>query len=405
MRRLAIVASHPVQYQAPWFRALAARCDLTVFFCHKQDAAGQGLAGFGQAFEWDVPLLDGYRHEWLDNVSAAPGVDKFGGCDTPDIGRKLAAGHFDACVLNGWYLKSYLQALRACRAQGLPVMVRGDSQLGGPRPRLKAVLKHVPYRWMLRRFNAHLYVGQANLTYLRHFGVRPERLFFAPHCVDNERFATGADEARRSGAASRLRDAWGATAATTVFLYAGKLTTWKRPADFVEAVGVLARTGHDVRGVVVGSGPDEDALRARAAADGIPMVFDGFRNQTEMPARYAAGDGLIVPGRETWGLVVNEAMAVGVPAIVSDAVGCAPDLIDEGRTGATYPLGAVSALAERMAELAARRSTGPEMRTDVLERIARYTCAAAAEGTLGAVEAVARVIDDEPVAVMRGQRA
>ena len=72
MPRLAIVASHPVQYQAPWFRALAEQVDVHVFFCHRQSAEDQARAGFGTPFEWDVPLLDGYEHSWLQNVAAAP---------------------------------------------------------------------------------------------------------------------------------------------------------------------------------------------------------------------------------------------------------------------------------------------------------------------------------------------
>src|ERR1700741_4307399 len=96
--RVAVVASHPIQYQAPWFRALARATDLEVFFCHRQDAAGQAAAGFGVPFEWDVPLLDGYRSQWLENVAARPGVSSFSGCDTPSIEERLAAGGFSACI-------------------------------------------------------------------------------------------------------------------------------------------------------------------------------------------------------------------------------------------------------------------------------------------------------------------
>ena len=89
--RLAIVASHPVQYQAPWYRALARRADLTVFFCHQQDRSGQQGAGYSEGFEWDVPLLDGYRSVWLRNVSPRPGVFAFSGCDTPEIAQRQLA--------------------------------------------------------------------------------------------------------------------------------------------------------------------------------------------------------------------------------------------------------------------------------------------------------------------------
>src|SRR5437762_2564689 len=103
MHRLAIVASHPIQYQAPWFRALARTTHLTVLFCHRQDAHAQGDAGFGVPFDWDVPLLDGYDYRWLENRARKPDVSQRNGCDTPEISTIIGGGNFDACVVSGWY--------------------------------------------------------------------------------------------------------------------------------------------------------------------------------------------------------------------------------------------------------------------------------------------------------------
>lgn len=386
-----MVASHPIQYQAPWFRALARDLDLQVFFCHRQTPQGQADAGFGQPFDWDVPLLDGYAFEWLPNRSTSPGVETYGGCDTPDIAGRLAAGRFDACLVNGWYLKSYVQAIRAGWRLGIPVLVRGDSQLRGPRSLLRSTAKYLPYRWFLRRVDAHLYVGRANREYLEHYGVRPSQLFFVPHFVDNERFTARADTARRSGEAAALRARWQAPDGTPVFLFAGKLIEKKRPGDFLSAIGALQRPGSQVRGVFVGSGPLEAMLRQRAVDESLPIHFMGFQNQSAIAACYAAADCLVLPsdGRETWGLVVNEAMAAGLPAIVSDEVGCAPDLVIDGRTGFTFPVGDVEALTERMGAMSRTLSADrPGLTAAVAGRIAEYSCAAAVRGTLAAVAAV-----------------
>jgi glycosyltransferase involved in cell wall biosynthesis len=317
-------------------------------------------------------------------------VDRFGGCDTPTIGDRLATSGFDACIVSGWYLKSYLQAIRACRTLRTPVLMRGDSHLMGPKRRLVAIAKRVPYRWFLQQIDAHLYVGEANRAYLTHYGVRPDRLFFAPHFVDNDRFAADAALARQSGETRRLRESWGARDATTVFMFVGKLIALKRVADFIEAVAALSAEGLDVRGVVVGSGPEEAALRERAAGRGAPVAFDGFQNQTAIAARYAAANCLVVPSsRETWGLVVNEAMAASVPAIVSEAVGCAPDLIDDGATGFTYPAGDVAQLIDRMRDVAVQQfDRRPDTQRAVLARVARYSSRAAVSGTMAALEAV-----------------
>ena len=384
-----MVASHPIQYQAPWFRRLAEVTDLTVFFCHRQSAEDQARAGFGEAFEWDVPLLEGYRHEYLENVSQAPDVGHFAGCDTPGIRQRLAAGRFDACIVNGWYLKSYLQAMRSARGLGMGVLVRGDSQLLEPRGALKSALKYFPYRWMLAQIDAHLFVGQANREYLQHYGVRDESLFFAPHFVDNDRFAQGAAVARESGNAAALRESWGAHPRAVIFGFAGKLVPGKRAEDFLAAIARLARQDAGVRGVVVGAGPEAAGLRARVESEQLPVAFTGFVNQSALPAHYAAMDCLVVPSAsESWGLVVNEAMAAGRPVIVSDRVGCAPDLVIEGETGFSYAMGDVAALTDRMLTLRRTiRERAVELAGAVSARIGDYTCERAVAGTLSALDA------------------
>ena len=132
-RRLAIVASHPIQYQAPLFRELASRFDLSVLFAHRATEEDQAKAGFGVRFDWDVDLLSGYAHVFMDNVASRPGLGGFFGCDTPEIYARLAEGKFDAVLVSGWHFKSYRQAALAAKRLGLPLLVRGDSHLGTQR--------------------------------------------------------------------------------------------------------------------------------------------------------------------------------------------------------------------------------------------------------------------------------
>src|SRR4030095_2671554 len=94
------------------------------------------------------------------------------------------------------------------------------------------------------------------------------------------------------------------------------------------------------------------AIEARSAALGIAnaVTIAGFVNQRALPDWYASADTLVLPSdsRETWGLVVNEAMAAGLPVIVSNAAGCSVDLVRERDNGFTYPCGDVDTLADRM---------------------------------------------------------
>jgi glycosyltransferase involved in cell wall biosynthesis len=389
MRSLAIVASHPVQYQAPWYRALAAVTDLRVFFAHRIGADEQARAGFGVPFEWNIPLFDGYRSEWLQNVAARPGVDRFRGCDTPQVARRIEEGRFDAVVVNGWNLLSYWQAIRAARRARIPVMVRGDSQLVTARGAWHRSAKRLVYPRLLKSFDAFLAVGLRNEDYYRHYGVAADRIYRSPHCVDNDFFAHAADAARRRP--DDRRRAAGIAADAVVFTFAGKLIAKKRALDFLMALERTRRAHPEVRGLIVGDGPLRAELEEYQRTHDTGCTMVGFLNQLEIAQAYVAADALVLPstGEETWGLVVNEAMACGVPAIVSDEVGCAPDLIDEGRTGYTYPCRDVAALADRMTRIAARHPDERRAMGSLAEaRIAGYSPQTAAAGVVTAMNAI-----------------
>lgn len=382
--RVALLTTHPIQYQVPWFQALARRpeLDLTVFYALLPTPEQQGV-GFDRSFTWDLPLLEGYRHELLRNVARAPSLDRFGGCDTPGIGHALDDGRFEALIVNGWHVKSGLQALLACRLRGLPCVVRGDSNALKPRP-LGVRLLH---RLLLRQYAAFLVVGAANAEFYRRGGVPAERLFFAPHAVDNARFGAQADALRPEREA--LRSAWGIAQGAVTFLYCGKLVAKKRPLDLIEA---FARARARVPAgrmhlLIVGDGELRAAAQARAAALAPDVTFAGFLNQTEVARAYVAADALVLPSDygETWGLVVNEAMACGLPALVSDRVGCHPDLVVPDRTGRVLPFGDVDVLAAALVALVAQPETAPAWGAAARAHVQRWSPANLVSGTLDAL--------------------
>ena len=380
--RLAIAASHPVQYYAPLFRAVARRLDVTVFYAHRVTPRDQAQAGFGVGFDWDVDLLSGYRSTFLTNVAREPSLVGFGGCDTPEIGRRLAEGRFDAVLVLGWQFKSYIQAIAAAKRFGLPVLARGDSQLPTRRSAPKRAVKRVVYPPLLRLFDAALYVGERSRAYWTAYGYPSLRLFFSPHAVDAAWFAERATDAVRAGMRARLDIGEG----DKVVLFAGKLVAFKRPLDVVMAASLLRREGMALSVLVAGAGPLSPAMSAAAREQGVPLHDLGFCNQTQMPAAYAAADVLALPSdaRETWGMVANEALACGRPLALSDAVGAAPDLVGDGMAGRAFPAGDVDALADALRGVI-ERPPSPE----ALERKSRaYSLCAAADGIEAAVAAV-----------------
>ncbi|MBC7625000.1 MAG: glycosyltransferase family 4 protein [Aeromicrobium sp.] len=379
--KLGVLSSHPIQYQAPLFRELAQRCDLQIYFTHRQTPQAQAAAGFGVPFEWDVDLLAGYAHTFLTNVARRPATGVFMGCDTPAIGCEIKTRGFDAFLVMGWHLKCYWQAIHACHQHAVPVMVRGDSQLATPRSHIKQAVKALLYPWVIRQFDACLHVGQRNLEYLQYYGAPSPRLFFAPHCVDTEAFAAAAARVDRDA----VRVAWGLSPDEKAVLFVGKFIGCKRPTDLVHAIGQMRKNGQRVVLVWAGDGPERQALSALGAALGVPMQFLGFCNQSHLPEVYRAADVLALPSEsETWGLVVNEALACGTPCVVSDACGCAPDMIIPEVTGTVFKAGNVDSLSKMLCNALRIARDTPA----IAGQSDRYSVRAAASGVLTAVAAL-----------------
>jgi glycosyltransferase involved in cell wall biosynthesis len=347
--RLTAVLTHPIQYYAPWFRHLHAHAPqlaLTVVYATRPTPAQQG-AGFDVPFEWDVPLTEGYRSVVVRAARPDDRIDTgaFSGVDVPEIGAAIADTQPDVVLITGWYSKTLVRALAACRRRRVPVLFRGDSHmLSGPAGWRRPLWMAKTWA-LLRMFDGYLSPGTRVDEYLARFGVPAYRVFRVPHGVDNDLFAQSAAayQAPETRAAAR-RDA-GIDPSAFVVLFAGKLVDRKRPLDLIRAA---ARTTAETKVIVAGAGPLEAAMREEAARLGVEARMLGFLNQTQLGRAYAIADCLALPSdhSETWGLVVNEALATGLPAIVSDAVGCAPDLVHDSVTGRQYPLGDVAALAQ-----------------------------------------------------------
>lgn len=346
--KLAIVATHPIQYYAPWFAHLAREAGFAVrvFYLWDFGVTTQVDRGFQAPLQWDLPLLDGYEHEFVENRCSNPGTGHFRGLWNPGLPDRLRAWRPDAVLLTAYNYASIGNLLLRWGKGDPPLLFRGDSHRLVPRQGVAEALKRRLIAAVFRRFGAALYVGSANREYFALHGVADERLFFAPHAVDNERFMA-AREAAQAGAPEWKRSL-GIPADQRVILFAGKLEEKKRPLDLLRAFldARLERTSL----LYVGSGHQEAELRAAAA--GHPNVFFApFRNQTLMPMTYAACDVFVLPSfgpAETWGLAVNEAMCMGRPVIVSDHVGCARDLVTPGETGLVFPAGNVAALTEAL---------------------------------------------------------
>jgi glycosyltransferase involved in cell wall biosynthesis len=351
---VAIVTSHPIQYNAPWFRHLAARNDLRVrvFYLWDYGIKPRFDPGFQQTIQWDIPLLAGYQYSFVPNKSRRPGTYRFLGLWNPSIVRHVSDYKPSAILMLGYNFASCIYLV--LRAGATPLIFRGDSHRLVRASGIGEFVRRKLISYVFRRFSAFLYVGRANYEYFRYHGVPESKLFRAPHCVDNARFFASAPAAEQD--AMQWKAQLGIAREDAVVLFAGKLESKKRPLDLLHAF-TQARLS-DASLLFVGSGPLEQQVRAAAA--GHPRIFFApFQNQSLMPRTYAVCDVFVLPSfgkYETWGLAVNEAMCMNRPIIVSDHVGCAQDLVAPYQNGLIFNAGDVPALARCLQEALSDRA-------------------------------------------------
>ena len=347
MKRLAIITTHPIQYYAPFFRLLAAFEELSikVFYTlgEKEVAFDRG---FGRQIRWDIPLLEGYEYTFLKNTAQSPGSHHFQGVANPDLVKEVNQWKADAVLVFGWCYQSHLSALRYFKGK-IPVYFRGDSHLLDEQPGLKKNLRRLALKWVYRHIDYAFYVGTANKRYFLSHGLKEAQLIFAPHAVDNQRFADDDEQYARQAKEWRLQ--LGIPEGQIVILFAGKFESKKNPLLLLQAAKHFSKSAR-FSFVFAGNGPLEEPLKEEA--QGLVNVhFIDFQNQSYMPALYRLGDIFVLPSQgpgETWGLAVNEAMACSRPVLVSDKVGCAVDLVAEGCNGFVFSHDSVTDLTEKI---------------------------------------------------------
>jgi glycosyltransferase involved in cell wall biosynthesis len=386
--RVLAVASHPIQYHAPWFRELAQApsLDFSVLFIQKLNAQQQGR-GFGIDFSWDLPLLDGYRSTVATNVRGPLGLGGFFAARLARPTALLQELRPQVVLLTGWQNFALMQMLRAANRLRIPVVMRGESNALRQRP----WPVRMGHRALLSRCRAFLPIGRASRAFYRSYGIPEERLFDAPYFVDNNRFERAAAELEPHR--DHLRARWGIRPDAACFCFAGKLEPKKRLLDLLEALRIALTdpVGRPLHLLVVGDGELIAQARALVTQHRLPVTFAGFLNQGSMAEAYVASDCLVLPSDfgETWGLVVNEAMACGRPAIVSDRAGCAADLVSSPATGATFPFGDTAALAAALRELSSDPQRLREMGVRARELVTgQYSVEASARATLRAIDYV-----------------
>ena len=327
--------------------------ELEVLYCSDQGVSEKKDEQFEQIFQWNIPLLEGYPHRFFRNYSPRPGLSGFWGLQNWGIIRHLFLAPKSILVVNGWQFFIYIAAIIAGRLAGHTVCLRGESPLKKELslPDNKRWVKKFLLGQILFRIPHHfLYIGKQNMAFYSYMGVKEKQLVFSPYSIDNQRFQAfyPTDKNTRND----IRTALHLPPDHNIILYSGKFMAKKRPLDLLQAWYKMDTNNSTL--VFMGEGALRGKMEAFIAEHQINnVVITGFVNQAEIPLYYAAADIYVMlsDSDETWGLSTNEAMNLRLPLVLSDAIGCSSDLVEDGVNGFCFTLGDIEDLKVKLQKL------------------------------------------------------
>jgi glycosyltransferase involved in cell wall biosynthesis len=352
--RLATIVSHPIQYFAPLHREMARvpEIDSKVFFCCDWGLTNYVDPGFNVEVAWDIPLLDGYAHEFLP---VARRLRKLGfwETDNPTVGAALDQFRPDVVTVFGYASRTNWRAAFWSHRNRRPLLLYSDSNVRLAPAWWKRGIKDIIVGRFYSYVDGALCVGENNRHYHSRYGIPSDRLFPGVFPIERRRLLQAVPD--RAATRAALRRSLDIPLDAFVVLFCGKYIGRKRPMDVIVAVHSLARKGVPVWALLVGEGEERQTLEAFCERERVTnAVLSGFVNQSVIPSYYAASDvNAVTSSFEPYGLVASEAIVFGLPILASDRVGCIGpnDTAQPGRNAIVYPCGSIQRLAECIEQL------------------------------------------------------
>lgn len=376
--KISVLQSHPIQYHSPLYDLLEqdASVDFKVYYCSDYGLSKDGKRyhpEFGEVPNWDTDLVNGHTYEILKNQAFKKGIfNGFFGLMNFSIYSKLKKEKPDVLVINGWNYFTMIWAVLCCKFLGIRTYLRGDNTLNfdDKLSGFKKKVKHFLYgNFLFPLFTKVCYVGENNRNFFLTYKVPLIKLIKLPHAIDNNRFLNYYNSNKSRIDEFKLK--FGLDNKFNL-LYVGRLHESKRVVDIIKALGLLS---HDINFIIVGDGLNRKELENAIAKQGLKKCkLFGFKNQQEIMDYYLVADAFVLASNylETWGLVVNEAMNFNLPIIVSNKVGCAPDLCKLDN-GLVHEVGDIETLASHIDFLSKNPNIAKEMGVQSGEIIKQYS--------------------------------
>lgn len=293
----------------------------------------------------------------------------------------------DFVVINGYVGVEQVAAIRYCQRHKIPYAIESDTPLHIPENAFKALVKKILLRKRLHHVLCYGFPGgtlqKENLV---HYGIPEKKNYIMPMSVSELRII---NEKERIPNKNDLKIRYGICGKKT-FLFVGRLVPEKNVALLVEAFAELKKTQPDTALLIIGDGVEMGNLKKKAENLLVSDVhFMGYVTFPEIVEFYKAADVFVLPSQyEPWGLVINEAMIMGLPVIVSDKVGCRKDLVIEGKNGYLFKNGSKNELLKVMSLM--DNSKIKRFSKKAVERIRQWNYQMYLENFMGALDNVKR---------------
>ena len=373
--RVLLLHNFLAPYRVPLFAALATRFDLEVWI----------LADVRKVRDWPSEAPDsGFRCRLLPNVGVP--WSRYNALIVNHTLPWALRGHtFDAIVCCAWDTPATFYTAWHAQRAGTPFILWSGSTAHEPNW-LRTVTRPAVCR-LVRSAAAWLAYGTRAKEYLVSLGADGSRTFCAYNTVDLGTFAQADNVSTDERDALRARV--GIRPGASVVLYCGNLLDLKGVGELLKAFAVFLGERDDVALVLVGSGKNEREYQSFVESRGLAgrVFFAGFVAREKVVQYYAIADLLVLPSRrEVWGLVVNEALAAGVPVLVTEVVGATPDLVRDGVNGFVVPPRDPEALCGALHRYFDDATDREAMRLAARESIEPFSIARAADAFVDAVD-------------------
>ncbi len=367
MKKLAIISTHPIQYQIPLFKSLKKKgIKFKVFFASKHGVVKNKIdPEFLRKIKWNInsDMLKGFESKFSK-------VQKYNINDFrlsyDKIEKELSEENYEYILILGWNNIHYLRAIYFSIKNNKKILLRVETNLNSTKNSIKKILKRIILKFFFKKVSYFLSIGKLNKQFYISHGVEKNKIFSAPYFVDNDFFNINLNK-KILKKKFKFKD-------KKIILFVGKLIKRKNPFEFLK-LAEINKNNVNLHFVIIGDGILKQKCIEYIKNFNLTNVsLLGFINQNKIREYYKLSDLIIVTSfYETWGLNINEAFASNIPVICSQNCGASSDLVVNKKTGFVYKIGDINNLNKKTNLILNDKKLSASMQKNIKKKIKDYS--------------------------------